>query len=79
VVAVADHERDGRAQGSAVTDSAQELDAILFDLHPAAAAVALLTSREFGVDSGAVDRKTRREAFDDRKDGWTVGFSGGSN
>ena len=62
VVAVADDERERRAERPAVAQAGEHLDVVLLDLLARAAAVALLAAAEVGVDRGAVERRARRAA-----------------
>jgi hypothetical protein len=49
-----------------VTNAAENLDAVLLNLHARAAAIALLSSPQLIIDLLNVDRQTRRQTFNDR-------------
>ena len=66
VVAVADDERERRAERAALAQAGQHLDRVRLDLLPRRAAVALLAPPEVGVDRRAVEDEARREAGEDR-------------
>jgi hypothetical protein len=51
--------------------------AIAFDLHPAAAPVAALATREIRVDVGLGQRQTSGDAIDDGRERLTVGLARG--
>ena len=61
----------------AVTNARENFYLITFDLHPAAASVALLPPPELVVYEGGINRETRRQAFNDGYEAFAVGFSGG--
>jgi hypothetical protein len=66
VVAVADDERERRPEGASVSQSREDVDLVLLDSLPRAAAVALLTPAEIGVDRLLLQRQPGREPGDDR-------------
>ena len=66
VVAVPDDERQRRPERAAVAQAGQHLDAVLLDLLPRRAAVALLAPLQVGVDRVAVEHEPGREAGEDR-------------
>jgi hypothetical protein len=49
-----------------MANATENLDPILLDLHPAAAAIALLPSPQFMIDLIDIDRQTGRQTFDYR-------------
>ena len=64
-VAVADHERDRRADGLAAAHAADDLGLVVLDLHPPAAAVAVLPPGQVAVDALAVEADAGRHPGDD--------------
>jgi hypothetical protein len=66
VVAVADDERERRAERPALPQSGEHVDLVLFDLLPRAAAVSLLAPPQVGVDRLLVEDEARRQAGEDR-------------
>ena len=77
VVDVADDERERRAERPAVAQAGEHLDAVLLDLLPRRAAVALLAALEVGVDRVAVELEPGREAGEDRDERGPVRLPGG--
>src|SRR2546423_13767523 len=65
-VFVFNHHRQWRAECQAVTNSAEDLNLIAFDLHARATAVTLLPSPEFMIDLIKIDRDAGRQTFDYR-------------
>ena len=55
-ITILDQQGDGRTKRLAVSDAGKNLHFILFDLHPAAAAIALLSTPEFVIDGVDIDR-----------------------
>ena len=76
-VTIRDEHRDGRAQRFAGADAGNELDVVLFDLHTAAAAVALLSAHELLVDVGGEKRQAGGAALENGDEGFAVAFSCG--
>ena len=66
VVAVADDERERRAERAAVPEAGVDLDLVGLDLLARAAPVALLAAAQVRVDRGLVERQPGRQAADDR-------------
>ena len=66
VVAVADDERERRAERAAVAEAREHLDLVGLDLLARRAAVALLAAAQVGVDRRPVEDEARRQARDDR-------------
>ena len=58
-------------------DAGEDLHPVLFDLHPAAAAVALLASRQFGIDVVRSEAEACGDTLEYRRQPWTVRFAGG--
>lgn len=58
-------------------DAREELDLVVFDFHPGAAAIALHPAGEVVVDPGGVEGKAGGDAFDEGNEGFAVGFAGG--
>src|SRR6185437_14632017 len=77
VVEVADDERERRPQGAAVPQPGEHLDGVLLELLPRAAAVALLPTREVGVDRVTVEDEAGRQPADDRHERGPVRLAGG--
>ena len=75
VVAVGDQQRDRAAERAAVADPRADLDRVLLDLHPAAAAVTELAPRHVAVERLAVDLEPRGQALDDRDQPGAVRFA----
>ena len=75
-VFIPDHEADGTAEGPAPAHTGIDLDRVLFDLHPAAAAVTNLPPGKIAVDVRNPDQKAGRHALDDSHQQFAVGFSG---
>jgi hypothetical protein len=65
VVLVPDHQGDGGAGGEAAAQPGDELGGVALDLHPAAAAVALLAAPQLGLHPREVDGHPGREALGD--------------
>src|SRR5207253_1257191 len=72
VVAVADDERERRAERSPVPEPGEHLDLIGLDLLPRAAPVALLAPPQIGVDRVLLEQEPGGEAGDDRDEGGPV-------
>ncbi len=66
MVAVADDERERRPERQPVPEPGEDLDLVLLELLPRAAAVALLAPREIAVDRGPVEPEPGGETGDDR-------------
>ncbi len=64
-VAVSNVHRDRGPERLAGADAGEELHGIVLDLHAPAAAVALLPSRQFGVDVGGQERHAGGHPFED--------------
>ena len=77
-VAILDDHRDRRAEGLAGADAGEELDGVLLDLHASPATVALLASRELGVDVVSNQRQARGHSFKNAHERLAVRFAGGS-
>ena len=71
-ILVANEQRDRGSGGLAATHARQELRAIGFDRHAAAAAIAALAAAQFQRDGVEIDRQTRRQPFKDRDETWSV-------
>ena len=76
-VAIADEERDRRTGRDAVTDAGDDLGAVAFNLHPAAAAVATLAPPELRVECVDVELKARRHAVHRHHEGLAMRLAGG--
>ena len=76
VVAVADDERERRAERAPVAKAREHLDLVRLDLLARRAAVALLAAPEVGVDRGPVEDEPRRQARDDRDERRAVRLAG---
>ena len=74
MVAVADEERERRAERPAVAETGEHLDLVLLDLLARAPAVALLAPAQVGVDRGLLHRQPRRKPFDDRDQRGAMGL-----
>ena len=66
VVAVADDERERRAERPALPEPSEHLDLVRLDLLARRAAVALLAAAQVGVDRRPVEHEARREPGEDR-------------
>ena len=77
MVAVADDERERRAERPSVPQSREHLYLVLLQLLARAAAVALLPPAQVGVDRGAVEREAGRQAGQDRDERRAVRFACG--
>ena len=73
---VADPDRDRAAEGAAVPHPAEELDLVLLELHPGAAAVAEAASRERVDDVLRRDLDVGGQTFEDGDQGRAVGLAG---
>ena len=73
---VADAQRDGAAEAQAVADAAGDRELVLLELHPRAAAVAELATREIGLDRGARDGDAGGQALHDGDEFGAVRFAG---
>src|SRR6202162_1428077 len=67
---------NGGAYGHAVTDAGENVSGVLFDLHAAAAAIALLPAPEFAVEKGLVDSQSSGQAGKEAYQSFAVRFSG---
>ena len=76
-IVILDHQRDRRAERFAVPNPRQDLDRIGLDLHPPAAAIALLPPPELVIYCIDVNRQTCRKAFDNGDQSLTVRFACG--
>ena len=76
-VTILDGQCDWRSESFPVSDTGKYFNDVFLDLHPAAAAVALLPAPQFVVDCGDVDRQTRGQSFDDGDERFTVRFTCG--
>ena len=76
VVAIADYERERRAERAAVTQPREHLDLVRLDLLARRAAVALLAAAEIGVDRGTVEDEPGGQAGDDRDERGAVRLAG---
>jgi hypothetical protein len=77
VVAVADDERERRAERPSVAKPGEHLDPVLLDLLARAPPVALLAPPEVVVDRVAAEHEPRRQSRDDRDERRTVRLTGG--
>src|SRR5206468_4563830 len=77
VVAVADDERERRAERAPVPEPGKHLHLVRLDLLARRAPVALLAPAEVGIDRGAVEDEPGREACDDREERRAVRLAGG--
>ena len=76
-VAVLDPQRDGAAEGEPVPNAGEDLCCVFFDLHPAAATVALLTPGHVPGQVGLGQRKASGDALDDDGQALAMGLAGG--
>ena len=76
-IAIADHDRDRRSERFAAANAGDDLRFIVLDLHPSAAAVAVLSAREITIDAVAIERHAGRHAADDDRELRSVRFAGG--
>ena len=77
VVAVRDLEGNRPAERLPAAETPGEARLVLFDLHAAAASVAVLSPREVGVHRGDVDPETGRQPGDEAGQEGAVGLAGG--
>ena len=77
VVAVEDPDRDRGAERHAAAHAALEEGRVLLDLHPPAAAVAVLAARELAGDEVRIDAQARGDPLQDRRQARSVRFAGG--
>src|SRR6476646_6066082 len=77
-VPVLNHHRNGTADGLSMPYPGQKPDLILFDLHPAPAAIAPLAAFEFMINEVKIDGKMRWEALHQGDQGRAVGLAGRS-
>src|SRR6266702_6076909 len=66
VVAVANHECEGRAQRTAVPEPGEQLHLVLLNLLPRTAAVSLLAAAQIGVDRAPVENESGGQSSHDR-------------
>src|SRR4029079_11812392 len=76
VVAVADDERERRAERPSLAEAGERLDLVGLDLLARRAAVALLAAAEVGVDRGLVEHEPRGQSRDDRDERRAVRLAG---
>ena len=76
-VVVGEGHGDGRADGFAVTDAAEDVGGVALDAHAAAAAVALLAPPELAVEELLIDGDAGGQAADESDEGFAVTFTGG--
>ncbi len=76
-IAIGDDERDRTAHRAPEADSRDRTNLVLFDQHPAAAAVAFLAARELMVDACEIDLEAGGYALDHRDEFGAVRFTGG--
>ena len=74
-VTILDHQRDRRAERFSMSNTGQYLNLVCFDLHPTTASIALLAAPELVVDLRDVDRKRRRQTFDNSDKRRSVRFT----
>jgi hypothetical protein len=67
----------GAPRGPSVPDAGQDLRAVAFNLHPAAAAIAALPAPELRVECRDVEVESRRHAIDGHDQGLAVRLAGG--
>ena len=77
-IAIADDDRDRRAERLAAANAADDLDLIVLDLHPPAAPVAVLAPRHVAIDPLTVEPHARRHAGDDDRQLRAVRLAGGN-
>ena len=75
VVAIRDQHGDRAAERAPVAHAGADLDGVLLDLHPPAAAVAELAPRHVAVERLAVELEPRGQALDDRDEPGAVRFA----
>jgi hypothetical protein len=78
VVAIANQQSDGRAERFAVTHAGEDFGFIGFNLHAAAAAVALLPAPHLVIDEGRIDSESGRQALNYGDETFAVRFASGS-
>src|SRR5512132_1888167 len=71
-IVVFDGQREGRTEREAMAHAAEDLDAIVLDLHAPAASVALLSAPQFTIEQLNIDRQASGQAFDNRDERATV-------
>jgi hypothetical protein len=71
-VAVADQQTNRRTKSLAVPNARYDFNLVAFNLHPPAAAIALLAPPELMVDAGGVCREPRGQTFDDDDQAFAV-------
>ena len=76
-VVVGEEQRDGRADGLAVTHAAENARGVALNAHSPAAAVTLLPPPEFAIDEREIDGDTGGHARKQRDQRLSVRFSGG--
>ena len=76
VVAVADDERERRAERATVAEAGKHLDLVRLDLLARRAPVALLAAAQVRVDRRAVEHEPGRQARDDRDESRPVRLAG---
>ena len=75
-VPILDHHGDGTTEGLPLTYTGEESNLVALDLHPAAAAVALLPASQFVVDEFEIDSQVGRNALHQCYQGLPVRLSG---
>ena len=65
-IAIVNYHGDRRAERLAPTHAGEELDVVGLDLHPSAAAVALLAARQIDIDVGCDEGKSRHHSLQNR-------------
>jgi hypothetical protein len=76
VVAVADDERERRAERPSVPQPGEHLDFVLLDLLARAPPVSVLASAQVGVDRASVEREPGGQPLEDRDERRTVRLAG---
>ena len=75
-VAVGNLDGNGRADGLAVAYAAEDVGLVGFDLHPPAAAIALLAPPQLAVDEIEIDGHVGGQPGEESDEGFSVGFAG---
>src|ERR1700683_1983352 len=76
VVAVDDLQSDRAAERAPVAHTPGYRDAVVLDLHPAAASVAQLAARQIAIERLAIQRQSGRQAFEDAGEAGAVRLAG---